>query len=356
MALDPFLRSRRRDDEPASGDDVVLEGPAPAGEAAAERDETPAIGPWKLALRRMRRNKVALAFLGLFVLIILVCLLAPVYSHDIAHIGPNANNITGTVKVGGKAKDVVSPDGVPIGPTWTSHYLFGADTNGRDIAVRMLYGGRTSLFIGAVATAIIIIFGTLLGLLCGYFRGPIDALIRSLMELIWSFPPVILGVALGTALAFGGIGPLKGNSLLIPAFIIGIIYVPYLGKPIRGEVMRLREQDFVDAARAQGMAPWRIMLSEILPNATSTIIVFVPMMLANAILLEAYLSFLGAGVQPPNASWGNLISDGIQYIQTAPHLSLIPGAMLVLAVLSVNLVGDGVRDALDPRAQIRIKT
>ena len=172
---------------------------------------------------------------------------------------------------------------------------------------------------------IIIVFGTLVGLLSGYFRGPVDAVLRPLMELVWSFPPVILGVVVGTALAFGGIGPIKGNSIFIPALIIGVIYVPYLGKPIRGEVLRLREQDFVDAARVQGMSPWRIMVSEILPNAASTITVFVPMMLANAILLEAYLSFLGAGVQAPNASWGTLISDGLNYISTTPTFSLDPG-------------------------------
>ena len=220
----------------------------------------------------------------------------------------------------------------------------------------MLYGGRTSLIIGAISTAIIIFFGTLVGLLSGYFRGVVDAILRPLMELVWSFPPVLLGVAVGTALSLGGLGPIKGNSIFIPALIIGVIYVPYLGKPIRGEVLRLREQDFVDAARVQGMSPLRIMISEILPNAASTITVFVPMMLANAILLEAYLSFLGAGVQPPNASWGTLISDGLNYIQTTPTYSLIPGAMLVLTVLSINVLGDGVRDALDPRAQVRIKT
>jgi peptide/nickel transport system permease protein len=284
-----------------------------------------------------------------------------VYSKDVAHIGPNTNNITGTINVNGKPTDVVSVQGVPIGPTFTNQYFFGADTNGRDLAVRLLYGGRTSLFIGAVATIIIIVFGTIFGLLAGYFRGWVDAILRPIMELIWSFPPVILGVAVGTALALastsgGGIGPISGNSLLIPAFIIGVIYIPYLGKPIRGEVLRLRESDFVDAARVQGMGPWRIMFSEILPNVASTIIVFVPMMLAYSILLEAYLSFLGAGVQAPNASWGTLISEGIQYIQTVPTYALIPGAMLVLTVLSINVLGDGVRDALDPRAQVRIKT
>ena len=317
-----------------------------------EEEPTVGVGPYRLALRRLRRNKVALGFLGLFVLIVIVCLLAPIYSHDVAHIGPNATNVTGTVN----GQNVVSTSGVPIGPTWGPHYFFGADDRGRDLAVRLLYGGRTSLLIGGIATVIIIVFGTLMGLLSGYFRGIIDAVLRPIMELIWSFPPVILGVAVGTALAIGGIGPIKGNSVFIPAFIIGVIYVPYLGKPIRGEVLRLREMDFVDAARVQGMSPWRIMVSEVLPNATSTIIVFIPMMLATSILLEAYLSFLSAGVQPPNSSWGTLISDGLTYIQTTPTFSLIPGAMLVLAVLSINAFGDGVRDALDPRAQVKIKT
>lgn len=322
----------------------------------AEGHHPPAIGPWKLAARRLRRNYVAQAFLILFLLIVAACLLAPLYASDIAHISPNANNITGTVSVAGKATDVVSPDGVPVGPTFGSHYFFGADSNGRDLAVRLLYGGRTSLLIGAIATAIIIVFGTLAGLLTGYFRGVTDMILRPVMELIWSFPVVILGVSLGTALALGGIGPVKGNSLFIPAFIIGVVYIPYLGKPIRGEVLRLREQDFVEAARVQGMGSWRIMLSEILPNLASLITVFVPMMLAYSILLEAYLSFLGAGVQAPNASWGTLISDGLNYIETTPTFSLIPGAMLVLSVLSINVVGDGIRDALDPRAQVRVRT
>jgi peptide/nickel transport system permease protein len=291
-----------------------------------------------------------------FVLIVLACLLAPVYADHVAHIAPNANNITGTVSVNGTQQNVVSLTGVPIGPTWGAHYMLGADTNGRDLAVRLLYGGRTSLLIGVVATIIIMVLGTIVGLLAGFFRGPVDFVLRPLMELIWSFPVVILGVALGTALAIGGIGPVKGNSLFIPAVIIGVVYIPYLGKPIRGEVLRLRSQDFIDAARVQGMGPWRIMFAEILPNISSTIIVFLPLILASSILLEAYLSFLGAGVQAPNASWGTMISDGLPYVQTTPTFSLIPGAMLVLTVLSVNVVGDGIRDALDPRAQVRVRT
>jgi peptide/nickel transport system permease protein len=359
MALEPLSPSG--DPEvptltPEDGGGGLLVAELPEKDPWAEGRHAPAIGPWRLAGRRLRRNKVALIFLGLFVVLVVICLLAPVYSRSIAKIGPNTNNVTGTINVHGHSENVVSLDGLPIGPTFTRHYFFGADTNGRDLAVRLLYGGRTSLLIGGVATLIIVVFGTLVGLLAGYLRGPVDAVLRWLMELVWSFPPVILGVVVGTALAFGGIGPIKGNSIFIPTLIIGGIYVPYLGKPIRGEVLRLREMDFVDAARVVGISPWRIMASEILPNAMSTITVFVPIMLANSILLEAYLSFLGAGVQAPNASWGTLISDGLPYISTTPTFSLIPGAMLVLTVLSINVVGDGVRDALDPRAQVRIKT
>ncbi|HEY2772171.1 MAG TPA: ABC transporter permease, partial [Solirubrobacteraceae bacterium] len=151
-----------------------------------------------------------------------------------------------------------------------------------------------------------------------------------------------------------GIINLKGNSLLVPAFIIGIVYVPYVAKPVRGQVLGLREKDFIDAARVQGFGPVRIMVSEILPNLASTILVFIPLILANAILLEAGLSYLGAGVQPPNPSWGTMISDGIRTIPAAFHNVLVPGIMLVLTVMSINIFGDGLRDALDPRAKVRI--
>jgi peptide/nickel transport system permease protein len=170
---------------------------------------------------------------------------------------------------------------------------------------------------------------------------------------------VILGIALGTALAVGGLDfglfTVSGTSLWIPALIIGFVYVPYMAKPLRGQVLSLREKEFVEAARSQGAGSFRIMSREILPNIASSIIVFIPLMIANAILLEAALSFLGAGVQPPNPSWGTMIGDGIRLIPSAMHLTLIPGAMLVLAVLGVNVFGDGVRDALDPRAQVRIE-
>jgi peptide/nickel transport system permease protein len=170
---------------------------------------------------------------------------------------------------------------------------------------------------------------------------------------------VLLGIALGTSLALGGISlglfSLKGNSLMVPAAIIGFVYIPYVAKPLRAQVLTLRQKEFIDAARVQGFGPARIMFTELLPNLASTIIVFLPLILANAILLEAGLSYLGAGVQPPNPSWGTMISDGIRLIPSAMHLTFVPGIMLVLCVLGINVFGDGARDALDPRAKVRLE-
>jgi peptide/nickel transport system permease protein len=205
-----------------------------------------------------------------------------------------------------------------------------------------------------VAALLTMVLATIIGLVAGYFRGWLDGLLTRALDVIWAYPVYILGVALGVSLAVGGIGPLHGNSLLVPAFVIGFVFIPYVAKPIRGQVLGLREREFIDAARVQGMSNLRIMASEILPNVASTIIVFFPLMLANSILLEAGLSYLGAGVQPPNPSWGTMISDGVSHIPGAIHLLLVPGIMLVIAVLSINVFGDGVRDALDPRAKVRI--
>ncbi len=329
-------------------------GDIPAAYLAEGEELPPGISPSRLAWRRLRRNKTALFFGGLFVLIVVLCLLAPVYSHDIAHTGPATENITGTIKVGGKTEDIVSLTDIPIGPTWTSHYFLGADDLGRDVAVRLLYGGRNSLEIGFVATIITMVLAIFLGVIAGYFRGITDGFVNRGLDIIWAFPAVLLGLTLGTVLATGGIGPLKGTNLLVPAVVIGIVYIPYVAKPLRGQMLTLREREFVDAARQQGLGHMRIMFSEVLPNLASTILVFIPLILANAILLEAALTYLGAGVQPPNPSWGTMISDGISTIPEAFHNVLVPGIMLVLTVLSINVFGDGLRDALDPRAKVRI--
>ena len=225
--------------------------------------------------------------------------------------------------------------------------------------VRLLYGARNSLFIGVTAAFITLLLAVTLGLLAGYFRGWVDAVISRGLDVLWAFPVLLLGVALGVSLALGGlhIGPLElsSESLWIPTIIIGCVSVVYLARPIRGQVLGLREKEFVEAARAQGSGNLRIMFTELLPNLASTLLVFFPLIVANAILLEAALSFLGAGVQPPAPSWGTMISSGLDLIIGAPHLTIAPGLMLVLTVLSLNIFGEGVRDALDPRAKLKIK-
>jgi len=315
---------------------------------AAGEELPPGIGPYALAWRRLRRNKVALAFGALFLVILILCLLAPVYSKYVAHTGPNDQHVD----------TALDQFGLPIGPTWHAKFFLGADNTGRDVAVRLLYGGRNSLEIGFEATFITMLLATVFGIIAGYFRGPADGIISRGFEIIWAFPVYLLGISLGVVLAVSGLDlgfvHISGSSLLITALIIGLIYTPYVGKSIRGQVLGLREREFIDAARQQGLGSFRIMFQEILPNVSSTIIVFIPLVLANAILTEAGLSYLGAGVRPPNASWGTMIGDGIRLLPSAVHTMLVPGIMLMLCVLGVNVFGDGVRDALDPRARIRI--
>jgi peptide/nickel transport system permease protein len=225
--------------------------------------------------------------------------------------------------------------------------------------VRLMYGGRTSIYVGVAAAAVTTVLAVTVGLLAGYYRGWIDTLLSRVLDVVWAFPVLLLGIALGTTLSLGGlkIGMIQiaGDSIWIPILIIGCVYVPYMARPIRGEILALREKEFVEAAVSQGKGPLRIMFSELLPNIVSTIIVFFTLNIANNMLLESALSFLGAGVRPPNASWGTMIADGYQMIYTAPHLTIVPGLMIVATVLSLNVFGDGLRDALDPRAKIRLE-
>jgi peptide/nickel transport system permease protein len=322
--------------------------------ALAHEEVAAGTGPWRLAWRRLRRNKTALFFGGVFILIVVLCLLAPVYSHDVAHIGPATQNITGS-NLNTCPPTCVGPTDIPVGPSWNiSKYFLGADSLGRDVAVRLLYGGRNSLEIGAVATIITMLLAMILGIAAGFLGGVADNLINLILDVTWAFPVVLLGIVLGTLIATSGIGPLHSTTLMSTALIIGVVYFPYVAKPVRAQVLSLRQREFVDAARQQGLGNVRIMFSEILPNLASTIVVFIPLILANAILLEAALTYLGAGVQPPNASWGTMLSDGISTIPAAFHNVLAPGIMLVLTVLSINIFGDGLRDALDPRSKVRI--
>ncbi len=319
--------------------------------------------PWYLAYRRLRRNRVALAFGALFVAIVVFVCTAPLWANDVAHTTPNATHTLEKVEVDGEKREVVNREGKPVGPLWLGaggKFFLGADGRlGRDEMVRLMYGGRISLFIGFLSTLIATLLATTLGLLAGYYRGWADAVISRTMDVIWAFPVTLLAIALGLSLATGGlkIGPLhlSGSSIWIPILIIAFVYTPYMARPIRGEVLSLREKEFVEAAVSQGAGPLRVMFGELLPNLGSTLIVFFTLGVAQTMLLEATLSFLGVGVQPPNTSWGTMIGGGFELISSAPLLTVIPGAMLLLTVLSINVVGDGLRDALDPKSKLRLE-
>jgi len=325
-------------------------------EPSAER------GPWSLALRRFLRNRLALAFLGLFLLIIVFVLAAPLWANHVAHTGPNEEHTVEQITVNGEKKDVVSVEGKPIGPQWFGaggKFFLGADSRlGRDEMVRLMYGGRTSLLIGISAALLATALAIVLGLLAGYFGGWVDSLIARTLDVIWSLPVFLIGLAVGIALAVGGLklGPLElsSGSLWNPILIISIFTVPYIARPIRGEVLSLSRKEFVEAAIAQGASPGRVMFTEILPNLASTVIVFFTLMIANSMLFEAGLSFLGAGVQPPNSSWGTMITVGVELLRIQPLLAILPGLMIMLTVLSLNIVGDALRDALDPRGKARL--
>jgi peptide/nickel transport system permease protein len=337
-------------------------GPGAGLPAAAELSEDEH-GPWYLAYKRFLRNRVALASLALFVLIVVFVLAAPLWANDVAHTDPNQTHTLEKLTIGGEKRDVVTPEGQPIGPVWFGaggKFFLGADSRlGRDEMVRLMYGGRTSLLVGFGSALITTVVAVILGLLAGYFRGWVDTVIARSLDVLWSLPVFLVGLALGVSLAIGGlkIGPieLSGGSLWIPILVISIFTVPYIARPIRGEVLALGEKEFVEAAVAQGAGPARVMFGEILPNLASTIIVFFTLTIANNMLFEAGLSFLGAGVQPPNSSWGTMITIGEELLTTQPLLAIIPGAMIMLTVLSLNIVGDGLRDALDPRSKVRLE-
>jgi peptide/nickel transport system permease protein len=319
--------------------------------------------PWLLAWRRLRRDRVALGFLGLFVLIVAFVLAAPLWANDVAHTSPNKTHTLEKIEVDGEQREVVNREGKPIGPVWLGaggKFFLGADGRlGRDEMVRLMYGGRVSLFIGIASALITVLLATVLSLLAGYYRGWTDTVISRTMDVIWAFPVMLLAIALGLVLAVGGlqIGPLhlSGGSIWIPILIIGGVSVPYIARPLRGQVLSLREKEFVEAAVAQGAGPLRIMFGELLPNLSSTIIVFFTLTIANNMLLEAALSFLGVGVQPPDTSWGTMIAGGFDLLTSAPLLTIIPGTMILLTVLSVNVFGDGLRDALDPSSKLRLE-
>jgi peptide/nickel transport system permease protein len=339
-----------------SGLDVAVDVPE-AGAAAHH-------GPWALALRRLVRNRTAMASLVVLIVIVLSAFAAPWYASQIAEVDPFESNVTGTTTVDGKTVPVVAPNpsglgSSPIGPTLEGHYFLGADAQGRDVMARLLYGGRTSLIVSVVAALLTSLLATAIGLVAGFFGGRLDGLISRLLDIIWAFPVYLLAIALSTVLLLQGIsiGPIDVNpeSLWLPIIIIGLVYVPYVARPVRGEALSIRRREYMEAAIAQGANDRQLIFGEMLPNVLPIVLVFLPLMIATNIVTEASLSYLSIGVQAPNASWGTLVEDGQNLLYTRPWVSIAPGILIALTVLVLNILGDGVRDALDPRGSLRIR-
>jgi peptide/nickel transport system permease protein len=322
-------------------------------------------GPWATAIRKLSRDNAAMVCLAVFIVIVILCLLAPVYA-TFANTDPFRSTLDATITIDGEELQVMEPstEGLglgytPIGPTWQlSNYFLGSDNQGRDVMARLLYGGRNSLLIAGASTIITLLVATAIGLVAGFFGGFTDTVLSRILDVLWAFPVYLLAISLSIVLIAHGIDlgiiVIEAGSLWLPIFIIGIVYIPYIARPVRGQVLALRQSEFVLAAIGLGVPEHRILWRDILPNITTTLIVFAPLMLAINMLTESALSFLSIGVQPPDASWGTIIQDGQGLLYTRPMVALAPGLAIALTVLVLNVLGDGLRDALDPRSKIKL--
>ena len=321
--------------------------------------------PGKIALRILRKDKRSIISLTILGFIVTISLLAPIYSHFIAHTNPFNSTLDATTTISGKVVPVLEASttglglGVtPIGPTWNLHgYFLGADGQGRDVLARLLYGGRNTLLIGLSAGIICIVLALLIGVVAGYRKGWVDAILSRLLDVIWAFPVYLLAISLSVVLLTSGLTigfiHVGAGSFALPILIIGIVYIPYVARPIRGQVLALREREFVKAAVGIGAKDSTIIFREILPNILPSVLVFIPIIVALCMLTESALSFLSIGVQPPQASWGTIINDGLALLYTRPLVGIAPGLLIVLTAASLNLYGDAVSAALDPKTRAR---
>jgi ABC-type dipeptide/oligopeptide/nickel transport system permease subunit len=287
--------------------------------------------PLTLAFIRLRRDTAAMVSAVVILLIVLVAIFAPVFKAITGH-GPNDQyNTTGR-----------TPDGLPVGPSST--FWFGTDTSGRDVLVRIAYGARVSLEVGIGATAVTMIVGTVVGLIAGYYGGIIDSIIGRIIDVVLALPYLLFAIAIIAVI--GSIGV----TLLI--LIIASFGWASVARIIRGQVISLREKEFVEAARSLGASNFRIMFVDLLPNVIAPAIVFSTLLVPVSVVTEAALSFLGIGIQAPTADWGEMIEDasGLIVNGQAWWFMVFPGAALLLTTLSFNILGDGVRDAFDPRS------
>jgi peptide/nickel transport system permease protein/oligopeptide transport system permease protein len=298
----------------------------------------------QIAWMRLKRDKVAIGGFIVICLLILVAVFAPLIVSLLGHppnefhqklIDPSLQ--TPRTPRGGMSKD----------------FLLGLEpVSGRDLFSRIVYGARISLLVAFLATMLSVVLGTFFGVVAGYFGGWVDAVISRIMDTFLAFPLLLFAIALVGVVPDRAFG-LSGDALRIAVmiFIIGFFNWPYVGRIIRGQTLSLREREFVDAARSLGARPPYIIFRELLPNLAAPILVYATLLIPTNILFEAALSFLGVGVPPPTATWGGMLSDAVRFYTIAPYFFIIPGLAIFVTVLSFNLLGDGLRDALDPRAR-----
>jgi peptide/nickel transport system permease protein len=305
--------------------------------------EIAARSPLQLFWRRFRKDRVAQASAAFILLLIVIAIFAPLVVKLLGLPSPYTQNpnLTGSF-------------GEPIGPNGA--HPFGVDPLGQDVASRVIYGTRVSLEVGVIGTAIATVIGVTLGLLAGYYRGWFDTIVsRLFVDVTLSIPILLLGLGIGAACAVRGcLGGTIQPGVGVIIFLIAFATWTYFARIVRGLVLSLREREFVDAARALGASDLRIMFREILPNLVAPIIVYATLQIPLNILIEAALSFLGAGTPPEIPTWGNMIAQSRLFLSRAPWTIFAPGIALALVVLAVNLLGDGLRDRLDPRLARRM--
>jgi peptide/nickel transport system permease protein len=321
----------------------LREAPVGASAELTEIDPTAiaARSPWQLFWRRFKEDKLALASLVFLALLVLVAIFAPLVIKIVGAPGPNVQESS--------SLDIF---GTATGPS--SQHIFGVDQIGRDVFSRTVYGARVSLIVAITSTGIATVIGIVTGLLAGYYRGWTDTIVSRSVDVLLAIPYLLLATGLATACTLGGTGCLGGlikPGLGVVIFVIAFTSWTYMTRIIRGQVLSLREKEFVESARSVGASNARIIFREILPNLVAPIVVYASILVPQVILYEAALSFLGVGVQPPTASWGQMISDATPIFADAWWYMVFPGLALLFTVLAFNLVGDAMQDALNPRAK-----